>query len=500
VTALVSEIFEALDERTLEILDRRRTMSIGRRRGWLVRRALVCADLFGLLIAYGLAEAVFAAHVKQGVSVDRLPELVLFIGSLPLWILGAKLYRLYDRDEERTDHSTADDLSRVFHLVTVCTFLFYALVNASHWVDPPFVKLVVFWLLAIGAVTLSRSVARSYCRRQINYLQNTIIVGAGDVGQSIATKLLSHLEYGINLVGFVDADPKERSDALGHLTILGDIDALPELVDLLDIERVIFAFSSDHHTDVLALIRKLNELNVQVDVVPRFFDVLSPAIDIHNLEGIPVLGLRPARLSRSARITKRAFDVVGATCALILLVPVFAVIALVVRFDSPGPVFFRQVRVGAGGRLFSIWKFRTMTADADERKGELIHLNKHRNDPRMFKIDDDPRVTRVGDWLRRHSFDELPQFINVLCGHMSLVGPRPLILAEHHWVDDWATKRLELRPGITGQWQELGRAAIDFGDMVKLDYRYLTSWSVAEDVRLMLRTVPLLLARRGPRT
>jgi exopolysaccharide biosynthesis polyprenyl glycosylphosphotransferase len=495
-TAYADPVFDALDQGTLEILDRRGSIPVDRRRGWLVRRALVGADVAGLLVAYSVAEVFATWRIGYDTGVGRVQELGLFLLFLPVWVVAARVYHLYDRDEERTDHTTADDLSRVFHLVTVWTFLLYALSQASHWINPPFMKLFVFWALAIPTITVLRSAARAYCRKQVSYLQNTIIVGAGDVGQSIARKLLTHREYGLNLVGFVDANPKERAPGLGHLTVLGDIERLPQLVDLLDIERVVFAFSGDNIGDVLTLIRQLNDLNVQVDVVPRFFDVLSPAIDIHNVEGIPVIGLRPARLPRSSRMAKRTLDLVVASVGLVLLAPAFAVIAFLIRTDSTGPVFFRQARVGAGGRLFRIWKFRTMAADADARKHEVEHLNKHHStDPRMFKIDGDPRVTGVGAWLRAHSLDELPQLINVLRGEMSLVGPRPLIPEEHRWVDEWATKRLALKPGITGLWQVLGRDQIEFGDMVKLDYRYLTSWSVAQDLRLMMRTIPYLLGR-----
>ncbi len=162
-----------------------------------------------------------------------------------------------------------------------------------------------------------------------------------------------------------------------------------------------------------------------------------------------------------------------------MLAPVLAVIAVAIKLDSPGPVFFRQVRMGRGDRTFRIWKFRTMTADAELRKAELAHLNKHADgDDRMFKIPDDPRVTRVGRFLRRTSIDELPQLLNVLAGEMSLVGPRPIILDEHRHVEGWATRRLDLRPGVTGLWQVLGRDDIPFGEMVELDYQYVTSWSL----------------------
>jgi lipopolysaccharide/colanic/teichoic acid biosynthesis glycosyltransferase len=178
-----------------------------------------------------------------------------------------------------------------------------------------------------------------------------------------------------------------------------------------------------------------------------------------------------------------------------VLAPLLAAIALAIRLDSKGPVFFRQVRMGRGG-TFRIWKFRTMIADADERKHEVAHLNKHLangGDPRMFKITNDPRVTRVGAFLRRYSLDELPQLFNVVTGEMSLVGPRPLILDEDQYIDSWGRQRLDLKPGITGQWQVLGRTEIPFEEMVKLDYLYVTSWSLFTDLKLILRTVPVLV-------
>jgi lipopolysaccharide/colanic/teichoic acid biosynthesis glycosyltransferase len=166
-----------------------------------------------------------------------------------------------------------------------------------------------------------------------------------------------------------------------------------------------------------------------------------------------------------------------------------------IRLDSAGAVFFRQTRVGSEG-AFRIWKFRTMCADAEERKGDVIHLNRHaRNggDARMFKIDNDPRVTRVGAFLRRYSLDELPQLFNVLRGEMTLVGPRPLILEEDRLVETWGRRRLSLKPGMTGLWQVLGSSAIEFEEMVKLDYLYVTNWSLWSDLRLLLRTIPLIL-------
>jgi lipopolysaccharide/colanic/teichoic acid biosynthesis glycosyltransferase len=180
---------------------------------------------------------------------------------------------------------------------------------------------------------------------------------------------------------------------------------------------------------------------------------------------------------------------------MVLLAPFFALIGLLIKLETPGPIFFRQLRVGTKGQVFRIYKFRTMGVDADERKAEFAHLNRHAQaggDPRMFKIDQDPRVTRVGRFLRKYSLDELPQLVNVLQGEMSLVGPRPLIAEEAQFVSEWGRRRLDLKPGITGLWQVLGRSAIPFEEMVRLDYLYVTTWSLWNDCLLLLRTVAVV--------
>ena len=481
-------------ERTLEILARRRALGTLRRRGWLVRRALCVADVFGLSVAFIAALAVVGTSAAENVPADA--EFALFAATLPLWVVVAKLYGLYDRDEERTDHSTTDDVAGVFNMVTVGTWLFYAGSWATGLAHPQVGRLVCFWLLAVVSVTAGRAGARAFCRRQIEYLQNTIVVGAGDVGQLIAHKLVKHPEYGLNLVGFVDAHPKTQDSELAHVALLGSPDDLPALVSTFDVERVIVAFSNESHEQTLLRLRELGELDVQVDVVPRLFELVAPGVSVHTVEGLPLIGLTPPTLSRSSKLLKRALDLVLSAAGLVVLAPLFLVVALLVKRDSPGAVFFTQVRMGEGGRTFRIVKFRTMHAGADSEKDALRHLNRHGLDATMFKCPDDPRITRLGHRLRRTSIDELPQLWNVLRGEMSLVGPRPLVLEEANEVTEWGRKRLSLKPGITGLWQVLGSSTIAFEEMVNLDYLYVTSWSLSRDIGLILRTVPLVF-RRG---
>jgi exopolysaccharide biosynthesis polyprenyl glycosylphosphotransferase len=488
------QLSSVLGDRTLEILEQRREAPQVRRRGWLVRRMLLAADVLGLITAFLVSELVF----PQVHNLDRVgswTEVLIFAATLPGWVVIAKLYGLYQHDEERTDHSTTDDFVPVFHMVTVCTCGFWLGAHMTTIADPQVGKLLIFFLLSVALITVGRTVARALSRRHIAYLQNTIIVGAGEVGQRVARKFLNHPEYGINLVGFVDSEPKERSEGLEHLTVLGGPTGLPEFVRLLDVERVVIAFSNDPHEETLELIRSLKDLDVQVDIVPRFFELLGPGVGIHTVEGLPLFGLPPFQLSNSSTFLKRTVDLVLSLSAVVLAMPLCALIAALIKLDSRGPVFFRQVRMGTNDRTFRIWKFRTMLVDADSHKDEFAHLNMHRGnggDSRMFKIPNDPRVTRVGRFFRRYSLDELPQLLNVLVGEMSLVGPRPLILDEDQFVTNWGRRRLDLKPGITGPWQVHGRSGIPFSEMVNLDYLYVTGWSLWGDLRLMFRTLPVV--------
>ena len=348
-------------------------------------------------------------------------------------------------------------------------------------------------------VSCGRIVARALVRRTAAYVQNTLIIGAGSVGQLIARKLLQHPEYGLDIVGFVDDNPTERRSDIGDLAVIGGMGHIALCVELLDVERVIVAFSNDSHETTLETIRELETLDVQIDLVPRLFEGVPPESHFHSAEGLTLIALPRARLSRTSLMLKRRLDIVGSLAGLVLLSPLLLAVgdrdqarlerADPVPADADGPTAARS-RSSSSARWPS-----TRTA----RKHEVAHLNKHRHphgDPRMFKVHDDPRMTRVGRVLRRTSIDELPQLWNVLVGEMSLVGPRPLILDEHAHVDGWGLKRLELKPGITGLWQVLGRDDIPFNEMVEFDYRYVTGWSLWNDVKLMFRTIPVLLRRR----
>jgi exopolysaccharide biosynthesis polyprenyl glycosylphosphotransferase len=454
---------------------------------------LLAADMVGLGLAFLAVEYVWGRHASG--NVNRQGEFLLFLMMLPVWVLAAKLYGLYDHDEERTDRSTGEDLVGVFNMISVGAWAFVLGAAVTGLANSTLPKIMVFWGVALVFVPTCRAAARAFCRRRQAYVQKTLVVGAGKVGQLVARKVLHHPEYGLQLVGFVDAKPVTPAPDVEHIPVFGEPDELPQLIERFGIERVIFAYSSDSHDCLLTALRAIRKLDVQTDIVPRLFEVVGPGATLHTLEGLPLVGLPPAALPRSSQLIKRAIDTVLSFIALVALAPLLSLIALLIKLDSPGPVFFRQTRMGAGNRPFRIYKLRTMVADADKHKPQVAHLNSYianGGDSRMFKAKEDPRTTRVGRVLRRFSVDELPQLANVLKGDMSLVGPRPLVLDEDQHVVDWARGRLSLKPGITGPWQVLGRNEIPFDEMITLDYLYVTNWSLMNDLVLMLRTLPAM--------
>jgi exopolysaccharide biosynthesis polyprenyl glycosylphosphotransferase len=507
----IEQLYDALDPRTMEILERRRAAGAVRRRGWLVRRALLAADVIALVGAFVVAQAVYVAggHGNPG-HLNEFTEVVTFMLSLPAFVVGAKLYGLYDGDEERTDHSTADDFARLFHLITVCTFLLYAASRLTRLFNPEFGKLFLFWVIAIAGAVTFRAIARAFCRRQIHYLQNTLIIGAGDMGQALARKLLSHPEYGLNLVGFVDSNPKTRGRGLEHLTLLGDLTDLGQVVELLDVERVIVAFTNDGHEELLAEIANLRNQGVQVDILPRLFENLGPSISLHAIEGIPLIGLPPTRLPLSSLVIKRGLDILASASLLIALSPLLLVVAVVVKLDSPGPVFYRHGRVGRAGRSLQLLKFRTMYLDycrgadygGDDAEVQFAQLLvdplRRAEFESTFKFRDDPRVTRVGRLLRRTSVDELPQLWNVLCGDISLVGPRALTAEElDRYYGAAVPTLLQIRPGVTGYWQINGRSQLAYEDRVRLDLAYIAGWSLGLDLAILTRTLRVVFGLRS---
>jgi exopolysaccharide biosynthesis polyprenyl glycosylphosphotransferase len=476
-------------------LRRRSSSSTLRRRGWLVRRILLVADLTGLLVSFTVAQ-------ELGGSSTSAKEWLVLLGMVAVWVVAAKIYGLYDRDEERADHSTVDDIVDVFHLVTGLVWLLVLGGFAVSSGGPDLGVLAGFWALAIPSVLAARAAARGLSRRSHLYVQNMVIVGAGEVGQVVARKVLQHPEYGINLVGFVDDDPRARRAELDHVPLLGRSDELPEIMRTLYVDRVVIAFSKESAERTVEAIRAVRDHDVQIDVVPRLFDVIGQRITLHSVEALPIVGLPPARISPSSQFVKRWIDLVGASILLLLSAPILLAAALAVRIDSSGPVLFRQRRIGQGMREFTLLKFRTMRVGTDPSvhrdyiRGTMT-ANATVGENGMYKLDRPDSITGVGRWLRKLSIDELPQLINVLKGDMSLVGPRPCLRYETEFFRPHHFERFHVPSGITGLWQVTARARSTFGEALDMDVAYARGWSLGLDLRLLIRTPLQLIRQRG---
>jgi exopolysaccharide biosynthesis polyprenyl glycosylphosphotransferase len=260
-----------------------------------------------------------------------------------------------------------------------------------------------------------------------------------------------------------------------------------DLAQTLDVHRAIVAPRSADAGEMLNLVRTLKAVGVRVSLLPRLLEVVGSSVVFDDLHGVTVMGVRRFELTRSSAAVKRAFDLFWASIGLLVISPVIVAAAAAIKLDSRGPVFFRQKRVGRNGKHFEIFKFRTMVPDAEALKDSLRHRNEAQEG--LFKIADDPRVTRVGRLLRKTALDEIPQLLNILKGQMSLVGPRPLIVEEDVRIEGWHRRRLELTPGMTGPWQILGPARVPLTEMVAMDYLYLANWSLWGDVKIIMRTV-----------
>ena len=493
--AATDELFDAMDDRTRALLARARRA----RRARLVPPALVTADLLGLGLAYYLATVLVGGHGALGSS----RQLVVFLLTLPCWVVVAKFHGLYQRDQEHASLSTTDEVVGIFHLVTIGVWILLVASRLDGRMSPGIYSLIAFWGLAVCIVPIGRTVARELCRHSGAYVQNAVIVGACEIGQLIARKLVKHPEYGINVVGFVDRDPRmRRADLPEHLTILGPPDRLPDIILSLDVERAVIAFSHEPVSELLTLVRQLRGLPVQIDLVPRLFELVDPRVALYSVEGIPLLGLPPTRSTRAARMIKRAIDLTGATIGLVALSPLFAYIGLRIWLDSGFPILFRQNRLGMNMKEFTALKFRTMKVGTDQAAHRdyirsTMTSAVETDGAGMYKLERGDSVTAFGRWLRCTSLDELPQFVNVLRGDMSLVGPRPCIPYEVENFERHHFERFSVPQGITGLWQVTARANSTYGEALDMDVAYARGWSLGLDLRLLLRTPVEVLRQRS---
>jgi exopolysaccharide biosynthesis polyprenyl glycosylphosphotransferase len=460
---------------------------------------VAAADAAGVVVSAAAAAGITIAATSRGEA--RVGAAVYALAALLVWFALAALNGFYRGSERRLNGPVTEGLVPVFELGAVAAWTAFAPFAALHTPQVPLATPFAFWLLTPPFVLLSQLAVRRALTSDLGRPERALVVGAGEVGTLVARKIQAHPETGIDVVGFVDAAPalhRAHPSSETDVQVLGGMEELETLVETHQVDRVIIAFSLERHEQQLAVIRRLAEHGLTIDLVPRLFEVIGLNVKLWSIEGLPLVGLPRLRLSRGSLAVKRVFDIVGSTILLFLLVPVLVLIAVCVKLESEGPALFRQERIGENSRPFTIFKFRSMYDAADDLKSQVAHMNVYasRGDPRMFKVENDPRVTHIGRYVRRYFLDELPQLLNVLKGEMSLVGPRPLIPEEDQHVVAWQRSRLALKPGLTGPWQVLGGNDIPFDEMVKLDYLYVTGWTLGTDIRLLLQTCSAIARRR----
>jgi exopolysaccharide biosynthesis polyprenyl glycosylphosphotransferase len=477
----VSVQLAAEQESAREFESKTRTSArLHRGRTWI----LAAGDLAALAVAYALCLAVSARI--GGLAPVSAPAWLLGLlaaAAVPTWLALFTAYRLYGRDSLRISVASFDEVGDVFHALLagslVLLIVDQGLRRLAGWWVYSAVEAAIFLVGALVLVPLARGTLRSWLFPRVMRPRRAIVVGTGPEAARVERKLAAHPEYGLEVVGLFH----ERGD-------------LARVVDELDVERVILASAVGNHEETLDLLREVRRPYVYVSIVPSYSEIFASNATLDELEGMPVVSLPPLRLARSSHLLKRSFDAAVAAAALCVLAPLLALVAAAIRLDSSGPSLFRQKRRGRAGSIFEIVKFRTMHVGAEGKRDDVLHLNAV--DGPLFKVKGrDPRVTRVGAFLRRTSLDELPQLWNVLRGDMSLVGPRPFVIYEADQITGWAARRLDMTPGITGMWQVLGRNDMPYEEMCKLDYLYVTNWSLWWDMKILCQTIPVVLGRRG---
>lgn len=463
-----------------------RGASVVLRRDAVLRRSMAIGDVIAAYLALG-----FALDVIGGASIHPRPAILLLA---PFVVLVGKVLGLYDRDQHLLRKSTIDEVPTILHLCVLWTLTFWL----GEWlfVGAPLRRAQIFAMTIVGfALTVAaRSLARALALK-VTPPERCILIGSADDAARTANKLSTSSGVSAVLLGRLVFSQDTVDQAPGEdFPVLGTWRGLARVVRAHAVERVIIAPGGDEES-VLDCVRLVKALGVKVSVLPRLLEVVGSSAMFDEIDGITLLGVRQFGLSKSSEFLKRLVDVIGAVVGLVLLAPLFVILAVAIRLDSPGSPFFRQPRIGRRGERFSMLKFRTMVHGADELKADIGHLNEV--DGGLFKISDDPRITRIGGFLRRTSVDELPQLFNVLKGDMSLVGPRPLVEDEDALIEGWRRRRLAVKPGMTGLWQVFGSARIPMHEMVKIDYIYGANWSVWLDVKILLRTLPYVVTRRG---
>src|SRR3954453_12343152 len=458
-----------------------------RRRDAIYRRGLVMADVTAASLAL-----LFGVTMVAGSTLR--PAIV---AALLMGVLVGKLLGLYDRDELVFHKATLDEVPQLFQLGAMYGLVTWLLAPVLMDGELTRAAALSVWLSSFVLTCLFRWIARE-AARQIAPSERCLIIGRSGTRMRLAGKLAA-ARPSTEVVGYLPLEDERRArtgwKGMDRRQRVLGLDDLPEVVRQLDVHRVIIIPGEAAGDTLVDAVSRAKASGVKVSILPRMFEVVGSSVEFDDIDGVTVLGVRRFGLGRSSERVKRMMDLVAAGLGLLVLAPLFAAVAIAIKLDSRGPVFYRQWRIGRDGRPFRMVKLRSMVQDADALKAQLAEMNIAGGG--LFKVIDDPRITRVGRFIRKLSIDELPQLFNWLHGEMSLVGPRPLVPDEDDRVDGRFRRRLRLVPGMTGPWQILGPTRVPLTEMVGIDYLYGANWSLWLDVKILLRTVGHVLRRKG---
>ncbi len=475
--------------------DKRKMVTIISLRVIVDALAFVCAARFAYWLRF---EAPFFTSHFPAENIMPFNEVLLsLLISLPILFFFLKVCGMY---ETRVRIRALDKLPKVIaavnsFVITLLVAMF--LLNSSSGLRG---YMIIFWgscIIFLLAGRLLLQVGYSVMGATDVIERNTLLVGAGQVGKALALKLAQHPEFGLRPVGFIDDHPlieRFNEPEIQHLKVLGGLEDTSRVITEQKVEKVIVGFSRDSHESMLHLVTLCNNCGVEVSVLPRLFEVISEEVLVHEIGGISMVPVNKKKMAFVRKVTKTIEDYVLALTGLLIFWPLLAAIAVAIKLDSPGPVFYKQTRIGKHGKPFQFIKFRSMVAGADQMRATLTN---GRGEDLLFKMTDDPRITRVGKWIRKFSLDEVPQVFNVLKGQMSIVGPRPGLPEEVERYKGWHRLRLNAKPGITGVWQVNGRSDLPFDEMVKYDLYYIECSSLWLDIKTIIRTVAAVLHGKG---
>ena len=461
---------------------------------------LVVIDI--ILINLAFAIAYWLRYDRQWFRALDPSTYYSFDAYVPFTLLMTALllfaYRLDGTYDIRRGSSLLEEAYRITTgtataIVIMVAFSFFARPNLNSRLIFLYAAVLIPTFLVIARIVFRAYLAR--LRRRGVGVDRIVIVGAGEVGRMVMRNVAAQPELGYEIVGFLDDNPDRGTTDIGRFRGLGPLEKLPHILQTMPVDEVIIALPWQAHRKIVQAVTETQAAGVRPRIVPDVFALTLGQVQLDQLNGVPLIGMQPVAITGLNQTIKRLVDVTVAVIVLLLTSPLWVLVPVTIRLDSPGPVLFNQVRIGRKGEPFVVHKFRSMVANAEAQKSQLMAFNEA--DGPLFKIRNDPRMTRVGRFLRRTSLDELPQVWNVLKGDMSLVGPRPALPEEVAQYEEWHKRRLDASPGMTGLWQVSGRSAMGFDEMVLLDTFYCENWSFGLDLKILLKTIPRVLLGEG---